>query len=169
MGHNTIFEGQFLLNKPLDEETYKLLFNLSDTRRLSRNIEVISKQENISVSEALTKYGEEGEFYFSNEPNHVLVGGILKRVKDETVLERNRPPKSQPSLWCCWAPIENRTAIAWNGQDKFYNSLEWIEYIIERILKPRSYVLNGEIECFGEGLNDNWRINIKNNKVYKFD
>ncbi len=40
----------------------------------------------------------------------------------------------------------------WNGAEKFYNYVEWLQYLIDKILAPRGYTLNGECQWFGE----NW-------------
>lgn len=165
MGFTTKFVGEFILDRELDNETFRLLQNLAKTRRVSRDTSVLVRKENISEQDVLEKYGTEGEFYFSDKSGHILEKGIYKRVKDETVLNRNLPPSSQPGLWCGWVPSEDRKKIVWNGLVKFYESVEWIEYIINRILSPKGYDINGEMKCFGEEPADVWEIHIKDNKV----
>ncbi|OJT66901.1 hypothetical protein [Bacillus licheniformis] len=140
MGYNTTFQGQFRLNKTLDSETYSFLKKLANTRRMRRK-----------VNESI--YGIEGEFYVDG------------RDHDENIIDGNEPPKTQPSLWLQWIPTEERNAIVWDGEEKFYCADKWIIYLIEKVLKPKGYVLNGIVNAFGEETNDIWHISIVNNHV----
>ncbi|MCY7969604.1 hypothetical protein MOB49_21465 [Bacillus haynesii] len=140
MGYNTTFQGQFKLNKTLDSETYSFLKKLANTRRMKRK-----------VNESI--YGIEGEFYVDG------------RDHDENIIDGNEPPKTQPSLWLQWIPTEERNAIVWDGEEKFYCADKWIIYLIEKVLKPKGYVLNGIVNAFGEETNDIWHISIVNNHV----
>jgi hypothetical protein len=73
MGCTTDFTGSFKFNKTLDTKTLKLLQGLSETRRMARKIE---------------GYGVEGEFYIEG-------GGYAGQDDDTTVIDHNRPPKTQ--------------------------------------------------------------------------
>jgi hypothetical protein len=105
-----------------------------------------------------SEYGVEGEFYFDGT-------GYAGQDHDATIIDYNRPPETQPGLWCQWKLTEDGKKIEWDGGEKFYDYVEWIEYIIEKILQPRKYRLNGEVEWHGEEYDDMGRIVIKNNKV----
>lgn len=168
MGYTTRFVGQFILNRELDNETFILLHNLGNSIRVSRDISVLARIDNLSKQDALEKYGTEGEFYFTNRPSHFIENGVYIRVKDETVLNRNSPPAPQPSLWCGWIPTDDKKKIVWNEKEKFYKSVEWIQYIINRILSPKGYELCGKMKCYGEDPTDSWEIQIMNNTVYTF-
>ncbi|TRZ47845.1 MAG: hypothetical protein D4S01_11520 [Dehalococcoidia bacterium] len=143
MGYTTEFRGQFNLNKKLDDETFNLLTGLAATRRMGRNIE---------------GFGEEGEFYIDGN-------GFMGQDKDETVIDGNRPPKTQPSLWLQWVPTDDRMGIEWDGGEKFYNYVEWIQYLIEKIFEPHGYVLNGDVDWRGEEWDDTGTISIVDNVV----
>lgn len=166
MGYNTNFEGKLSLDRSLDEQTKVFLNKLNKTRRVKRDVNRIAIKEDISYEEAITKYGFEGEFYFSEEQTHTKTeSGIIRRVKDDTVIENNKPPSRQPSLWCQWKPTDDGKYIMWDGLDKFYEADKWIEYIIVNILEPKGYILNGRIKCIGEENPDLWYINVINNQV----
>ena len=94
------------------------------------------------------EYGVEGEFYVKDD--------------DKGVTHRNDPPSTQPSLWCQWISNELGTEIEWDGNEKFYNYVEWLQYIINW-LTPRGYVLNGEVQWRGEDFNDIGTIIVENN------
>jgi hypothetical protein len=62
-------------------------------------------------------------------------GGFMGQDRDDSVLDYNVPPKDQPGLWCQW-PTEDRTAIAWNGGEKFYCYVPWLRYLLEHFPAP---------------------------------
>lgn len=144
MGYTTDFSGSFTLDRKLDEETHKFLTKFNETRRMARNVD--------------PKYGEEGEFYVDGD-------GFKGQGDGGGVIDHNRPPKTQPGLWCQWRPNEDGTEIEWDGGEKFYEYVAWIEYLIDKILKPRGYVLNGEVRWQGEDDNDRGTIVITDNVV----
>ena len=144
MGYTTDFNGQFKINQPLDDDTYNLLVGLNNTRRMKRNVS--------------QTYGIEGEFYVEGS-------GDFGQGREDNIIEYNTPPKTQPGLWCNWVPTEDRNYIEWDGGEKFYNYIEWIEYLIEKILAPKNYILNGEVRWSGEDPSDNGVIIINNNTV----
>ena len=143
MGYTTEFCGQFNLNKKLDDDTFNLLTGLARTRRMARNIE---------------GFGVEGEFYWKDDGN-------CGQNDTPDVIDYNKPPKTQPSLWLQWVPTEDRMSIEWDGGEKFYSYVEWIQYLITVILEPRGYVLNGSVEWCGEERGDTGTITIENNVV----
>lgn len=97
-----------------------------------------------------TRFGIEGEFYVKRDLN-IICG--------------NEPPRTQPGLWNQWIPTEDRMHIEWNGGVKFYNDIEWIEYIISKVLAPRGYVLNGTVHYQDRESSDYGNIVIFDNIV----
>lgn len=144
MGYTTDFAGQFNIDKKLDSDTHTLLKGLATTRRMKRRVD--------------DKYGVEGEFYVDGK-------GWAGQDRDDTVIDYNCPPETQPGLWCQWLVNNEGTAIAWDGGEKFYNYVQWIEYIIDRILAPRNYKLNGSVLWRGEDPGDKGVIDIVDNQV----
>lgn len=144
MGYHTEFQGVFNLDKPLDPETLALLKGLATTRRMKRKLG--------------PEYGIDGEFYVEG-------GGFMGQDSEENVVDHNHPPGTQPSLWCQWVPNDAGTELGWDGGEKFYCYIEWIEYLIDRILKPRGYEVNGKVEWQGENLSDTGVIVVENNVV----
>lgn len=143
MGYTTEFEGCFKIDRPVDNETAILLKGIANTRRMKRNIE---------------GYGIEGEFYIDGK-------GFFGQDSTDDVIDSNLPPKTQPGLWCQWELQDDNQTIAWNNGEKFYYYVEWIEYLIESILKPRGYIVSGKVKWFGEDRDDNGIIIINNNDV----
>jgi len=83
--------------------------------------------------------------------------------KDSSIIDYNSPPTTQPGLWCQWIPSKSKDAIEWDGNEKFYDYVEWIQYMINNFFSPWGYVLNGIVYWKGEDENDVGLINIKNN------
>lgn len=156
MGYTTKFKGSFKLNRKLDEKTSLFLDRLSCTRRMERNVELLPKTG--FEKYGLTTWGIDGEFYVDSLIN-------FGQEETEDVVNPNRPPHTQPGLWCQWAPNHDSTEIEWNGGEKFYYYEEWLKYIIEIILRPRGYVLNGVVEFQGEDIEDHGYLVAKENEI----
>ena len=144
MGYSTDFSGKFIIDRPVDDDTFALLKGLDSTRRMKRNVD--------------PTYGVEGEFFVSGS-------GFMGQDRDDTIIDFNSPPSTQPSLWCQWLISDNKKEIVWDGGEKFYNYVEWIEYIIHKILAPRGYSLSGKVSWEGEDQGDVGKIRIENNNV----
>jgi len=117
-------DGRFDLNKKLDEPTYEFLNNLAKTRRMKRMIE--------------PSFGVEGEFYVNGNDY------------DSNIMDKNKTPKTQPSLYCPWVPTKDRLGIEWDKKEKASEPIKWIEYIISKVLAPKGYVLSGEVEYWDD-------------------
>lgn len=85
--------------------------------------------------------------------------------EDLGILDVNRRPNGQPGLWCQWVPNKKGTAIEWDGGEKFYYYVGWLEYIVKHFLGPWGYVLNGEVKWKGEERGDRGTIVVVNNVV----
>ena len=153
MGYTTDFEGEFQLDKPLTEAQAQYLTKFSETRRMGRTIQVENLSDPVRKAVGLP-VGPEGAYF---------VGG------NDCVIDYNEPPQGQPGLWCQWVPQADEdgayTAISWDGGEKFYEYVEWLEYIIVNFLEPWGYKLNGTVEWFGEESNDRGLIVVEDNAV----
>jgi len=69
-----------------------------------------------------------------------------------------------PGTWCQWE-LKNRSTIEWDQNEKFYSYVEWLDYIINKILIPRGYVLNGDVTWYGEDNGDTGNILVQDNKI----
>lgn len=140
MGYTTEFEGHFTIDRPVDEDTYKLLRGISETRRMRRDVG--------------PEYEDEGEFYIDGT-------GSRGQGRDDNIIDYNMPPATQPSLLI----QEDRQTIAWDGIENFYEYVEWLEYLINWILYPEGYVVNGEVRWQGEEHDDRGTIIVTDNRV----
>jgi hypothetical protein len=157
MGYTTDFEGKFDLDRELDPKTHEFLNKLATTRRMKRNVFLLPKSgfEKYGFSD----WGTEGEFFVDGD-------GEFGQSHERSIMDYNEEPKTQPGLWCQWVPTKDGMYIQWDGGEKFYSYLEWLEYIIEKVLEPRGYILNGIVEWQGEESSDFGQIKVENNKVF---
>lgn len=157
MGYDTIFEGQFVLDRPLAKNHHEYLNNFARVRHMKRDA---SKLPRDPVREAVgLPPGHEGEFYVADES--------LNGEHDPTnsILDHSFPPSTQPGLWCGFVPNEEGTAIVWDQGEKFYCYIGWIKYIVKNFIKPWGYNLTGNITWQGEERKDHGTIKIENNEI----
>jgi hypothetical protein len=131
----------------------------SRTRRMRRDPEKASRLPDQAREHAGLPIGEEGGYF---------VGGLGfgGQAVDESVIDANAPPKGQPGLWCQWTvPDKYTAAIIWDGGEKFYNYLQWLEYLLAHFLGPWGYIVNGEVAWQGESKTDRGTIMVVENVV----
>lgn len=150
MGYTTEFEGQIAIEPPLNAEELAYLNKFNDTRRMNR----------------------------TKSPYYVDGKGMAGQDHETDIVDYNSPA-GQPGLWCGWKPNDAGDAIEWDGGEKFYDSAEWMKYLIEHFigLDPiarrvdasmsflQGHVCNGEITAQGEDSDDKWKLIVKDNKV----
>ena len=158
MGYTTDFNGEFNLNKPLTSAQKNYLETFSYTRRMKRDEVIAAKLEDPVRTSVGLPIGQDGAFFVNGR-------GFGGQDEDESVTNGNCPPEGQPGLWCQWVPNSDGTAIIWDGGEKFYNYVEWLEYLIENFLNPWGYVVNGEMHWYGEDRDDMGIIVVENNVV----
>ncbi len=160
MGYTTDFMGAFNLDRVMAPAHAKYLTNFNCTRRMKRDIEN-SILDNDPVREAAgLSLGKEGGYYVGSKKD-----GNYGQDKDTSILEYNIPPRGQPGLWCGWTVGERGDTIEWDGGEKFYSYVEWLEYILEHFLIPWGYKLNGSVTFQGESIEDRGKILVRDNKV----
>jgi hypothetical protein len=161
MGYHTDFNGSFTLNKPLTIAQRNFLQEFATTRHMNRDVTKIESlpdhEKNHKMLKLLKELGLGLEYYSGS--------GEYGQGRDASILGFNSPPAGQPGLWCQWVPSEDGTEIEWDGGEKFYNYVEWIEYIVKHFIAPWGLTLNGEVEWQGEERDDRGLIVIKDNKI----
>lgn len=152
MGYYTYFTGSLEFDRELEDELRNYLEDFLCRRHMKRDKEKI-KELYPDWKERCYKgeLGEDGEFFICNN--------------DETldILEYNYPPSDVPGLWCDWDISSD--SLFWNGNETFYNYVDWLEYLIEKFFRPEGYLLNGTINFCVEDKEDFGRIIVENNKV----
>lgn len=185
MGYTTDFNGRFKLDRPLTDAHREYLTKFCETRRMKRDEGITAKRPD-PVREAVgLPVGIEGE-YFVGE------GGCAGQCDDDEqqalkekfvaqgmdwgrayraarvhigILDYNGAPRTQHGLWCKWIPTECGNYIEWSGAEKFYDYVEWLQYICDNFLSVWGYTLNGEIAFQGEARDDNGKFYCVANRV----
>lgn len=159
MGYTTEFEGSVTIEPALNDAEISFLHDLVETRRMNRT---------------------KGPLYVADTAN-------FGQNKAEDIIDYNRSHPDQPGLWLKWDVNEEGTEISWTGDEKFYDSPEWMTYLINNLFSEsaRAYVeqnqiaapderfaqfsfdhvFNGEILAQGEDINDRWLLVVKDNVV----
>ena len=158
MGYTTEFNGCFMLDKPLDPSHARYLRVFADTRRMKRSADIAENFSDPVRHEIGLPIGIEGEYFTGG-------GGHAGQEHDNSIINFNVPPDTQPGLWCQWIPNEDGTAIVWDGGEKFYNYIDWIKYLITHFFARWGYTLNGDVLWQGEEYEDRGIIMIRNNVV----
>ncbi len=158
MGYQTDFTGQFDLDRQLAPEhaAYLRLFN--GTRRMGRRSADTGKRPDPVREAAGLPIGNAGGYF-------VGADGFAGQEHTDDIVDYNREPTGQPSLWCQWTVADGDTAIVWDGGEKFYGYVEWLVYLIEHFLEPWGYTLNGSVSWFGEERSDVGTIAVTGSKV----
>jgi hypothetical protein len=130
---------------------YLRAFNRS--RRMKRDPEKARRLPDPIREAAGLPVGPEGDYFVGG-------GGFRGQEEDNSVLDGGRSPEAQPGLWCQWTPNEDGTAIVWDGGEKFYQYIEWLEYLLGHFLRPWGYIVNGEVTWQGEREDDTGRITV---------
>ena len=88
----------------------------------------------------------------------------IQKIKDDN----GNDGDDRPSYYCGWMYDPESESIEWDGCEKFYAYIEWLEYLIDKVFAPNDYKLNGAMVWWGEDEDDLGLITIDNNKVSCF-
>lgn len=157
MGYTTDFNGVFACEPTLQPRHIDYLMEFSGTRRMRRDADKASMLPDPIREEVGLPIGIDGCNFVGET--------MMWHEDDGSVLDSNNPPSGQPGLWCQWIPGDEGNSIEWDGSEKFYHYVEWLEYLINQYLIPWGYTLNGKVEWQGEDKDDIGVIEVKNNKV----
>ena len=158
MGYTTSFNGKFSVSPPLKTEQAAYIDKFSMTRRVKRDSAIAGRKPDPIREAAGLPVGRCGAYF-------VGAAGFMGQDSDNSVIDSNSPPEKQPSLWCQWVTADNGSAVEWDGGEKFYGYVEWIQYLIQHFFAPWGSVLNGEVQWRGEDRADRGKIIITNNVV----
>jgi len=172
MGYHTDFEGEWTIEPPLTPAHRAYLSEFAQTDHVYYDVAKVSKlPDPLRIAVGLP-LGEGGCFFTGLQvpgpaftPEGIELQGRTPRLSeiraDESVGRGH--PGGQPGYWCQWVPNADGTELSWDGGDKFYEYVEWIEYLVETFFTPWGYTLSGEVEWFGEDRADHGKIEIIDN------
>lgn len=172
MGYTTDILGRLYIKEEVSKRFFEYFNDFCYTRRMKRNndkIKLIYPTWQLMCFDG--KLGCDGEFFcFTPE---------MGQIHDITVEDYNRPPSTQPSLWCNYilTPLNSNDInksyfhvfMEWDGSEKFYCYLEWIKYLITNFFEPLNYHLSGAFLTIGESASDAGYIIVDNNYVKEYN
>ncbi|ACU70079.1 hypothetical protein Caci_1153 [Catenulispora acidiphila DSM 44928] len=161
MGYTTEFTGAVTVEPPLNTHEISYLRRFVGTRRMDREL---------------------GPYYCGT--------GHMGQDEEPDIRDYDKAGFGQPGLWCKWEPTDDGSRIRWNQAEKFYNSEEWMAYLIRTFLMPGAalaaelasrveghyyapefahftfdHVVNGAIDADGEEVDDLWQLVVTDNEV----
>ncbi len=145
MGYTTTFEGRIEVSPPLNKQEIEYLTKFNNTRRMNRR---------------------KGGYY-------VDAGGWAGQDREIDIVDYNSPPEGQPGLWCQWTPTPDGKYIEWDQGEKFYDSVKWMQYLIDHFIGSNpiaktvfpfmeGHKLIGKIKAKGEEAGDRWTLLVIN-------
>jgi hypothetical protein len=151
MGYNYFYSGGVGLDKPLDEKTKKLIERLCLVNRVKRDVSKIDSDPK--------DYGVEGEFHLN----------LTNNTNCESTIDELDPPSSPPDTSSCWKydAKGNFMYVDDNYNGSWEDVMQWLNYYITKIFKPRGYILDGKICYDGEERDDGGSIICQHNKVFE--
>ena len=111
MGFTTDFIGRVEIEPALNQDEVEYLSAFSMSRRFDR---------------------AEGPYFVPGNPMAV----IDTERQGVDVDTYNRVAPGQPELWCHWVPCPGGCCLSFDGDEKFYQPVEWMRYLINHFLKP---------------------------------
>ena len=195
MGYTTYFNGSFKLSRPATEEEMDYINRIASTRRMQRDVNKLMELHKGEHGNPFAKdktnadevYGFKGEYFAKDD-------GRMGQTEDETVIDGNAASGEvawrdyngdwdlrtkleteinadiikQPGLWCQWR-LEDESTLAWDGGEKFYSYIEWLQYLTIHFFEPWGIKLNGEVTWEGEESGDVGKIVVTDNVVEVYD
>lgn len=165
MGYTTEFKGRFEFDRPVDPDLANFLNKFAEYRHVTRNVELYKKSRPDWESRCFNgDPGKDGE-YIADESVFPPMAEVNRNLDALGVKDYNTPPGNCPGLWCQWVVTEDNKYLEWDGAEKFYKYVEWLDYLISNFIGPSGYVLNGAVEYQGEYRDDYGVIYVKDNDV----
>lgn len=103
-----------------------------------------------------------GELYITPS----LVESQIEKIN--WISEDETKKRGAPGKWCDWKVTSDGSRLEWGEGEKFYNYIEWLQYLITNYFIPWGCILNGQIYWDGEENNDLGQIVVGDNKVRIF-
>ena len=90
---------------------------------------------------------------------------IAQSVELSSFADTRHNESDYPGCWCQWVPSQDGNAVVWDGCEKFYNYISWLEYLISNYFEKWGKKLNGEVTWQGEDDKDFGKIIVTDNVV----
>lgn len=108
----------------------------------------------------------EGQFRMDKLPP---VEVIVRLRELEGIDGRDEDDPAMPSTYNQWNLTRDCQGIEWDGNEKFYDYEEWLQYLIDKVLTPADVNLLGSVAFSGEDVKDVGLLAIENGKVVRHE
>ena len=145
MGYTTIWHGKLAVKPPLPRAVTRYLTHFFERRHVLMS----------------PNHHEQGAFEVDHLPPHEVSEEPLD------VVDWNRPPPSQPFMWCDWEidPLGGSLTVK---RPRNYRSIEWLEYIIWKFISPYHCVVSGTMTWRGEEVGDEGCLHVEGNTITRW-
>ena len=109
--------------------------------------------------------GYNTEFVGSFKLNDTIDEETKRELKNLELKHDDYIETKKPGVWCQWKYNETENLIEFDGGEKFYDYIEWLLYIINKIITPSHCMLNGKMVFSGDDYDDLGIIWVKSNIV----
>jgi hypothetical protein len=164
MGYTTEFKGVGFWTEPQLRPEHRAFINAFAERR-HMTLDASKIEAGPTRSAVGLDAGDHGINVLGDdtlEGDKLDMGSRINR--SDYIVDYNRVPPGVPGLWCQWV-VDDQGNINWDGNEKFYNYLEWLSFLMERYLKPWGYTLEGTVDWQGEDDDDFGRIIVSKNEI----
>lgn len=108
----------------------------------------------------------EGQFRMDKLPP----AEVVVRLRGlEGIDGRDEDDPDMPDAYCQWQLTKDCQGIEWDGGEKFYKYEEWLQYILDKVLKPAGITLSGVVNYSGEDVKDVGILTIEDGEVKSLD
>ncbi len=158
MGYSTDFLGSLHFSRPLRDQEMDYINALTQCRRMKLDVAKLHETYKGAHGNPFAKtdadvYGVDGE-YFTQELSY----------DDPCVSNYNSPPGTQPGLWCHWTV--SKKELTWDGGEKFYKYVEWLQYFIRHFFDKWGIALDGAMQWQGERREDRGTISVWRSRIH---
>lgn len=77
----------------------------------------------------------------------------------------DKGPPGSPGGYCQWVPTHDARGIEWDRGEKFYQYVEWLDWICRVLLSSWGRKLSGSVKWQGESRDDKGVITVVDNVV----
>lgn len=72
---------------------------------------------------------------------------------------------ARPDSYCQWVPTKDGRELKWDGNEKFYNYVEWLQWLIGNKLRPWGIDITGHVLWRGDETYDVGVLSVSGGKV----
>lgn len=110
----------------------------------------------------------EGVFKFSREltlSEYHLLEDLADYDSDASSKAMSKLASTHPDAYDQWQPTRDGWGLEWNGAEKFYEYVAWLEWLVKYFFEPRDIVVNGTLTYQGEEIGDVGQLEVSDNVV----